>query len=149
MKLTNKMLEKIESDIMNAYQKDYAVIAACIFSKINDKKYICVQLSSHFLVRAELYILDQSEFLSGITDLNWTYLKHDNKADYVIESGYVKFYGQCENDVLEQYNEIEGWEFHSPVLYVNGIQRHTCREGCPCDWEPKIDWFEFAKELPK
>jgi hypothetical protein len=70
------------------------------------------------------------------------------------DSKYIVFYDETDNGtILEQYNIIEGDEYHSPILFVDGKENnHFCTDPhCDnpgCQWEPDTDYYEFQNNLP-
>jgi hypothetical protein len=152
MKLTNKMIDTLDEKIKTGLEKEILKPVTICIIRVNNKIAVIIPLQENLLTEAILEKLDIISYLNRYTNLIW-----EKEGDKIfLKSGYVMFYDECDGVTLEQYNIIEGDEFHSPILYMDGKQNHTCLlqpyplpdEGYPCDWEPNNDWFEFKKELP-
>jgi hypothetical protein len=144
MKLTNKMIDTLDEKIKTGLEIEILKPVTICIIRANNKIAVIIPLQENLLTEAILEKLDIISYLNRYTNLIW-----EKEGDKIfLKSGYVVFYDECSGVILEQYNIIEGDEFHSPVLFIDGKQNHTCHEGCLCDWEPNVDWFEFERNLP-
>jgi len=140
--IENKVKEKLVLPKSISYTP-FVVITNDSVSKKGSE--IVLMLASQGNVKADSYYKDcKQELLKQINDITKLIWKLDKQNNFTLVSGYIVFY-DCENGI-EEYHKIEGCEYFFDSIYQDGKETTTHTLG---NWEPNLESFEFAKELPK
>lgn len=151
MNLTDEMIEEIKSRIAKKLKDELKQkYKVSYFLHANSLR---MSISSGSNIEAAM-ILRQNrdeilEMFKESTGLIWKY----NGYYYTLVGGYVVFFEAFDTFHFEQYNEIDGIELHSPILFRDGVNV-TCSSldaRCECEvctWEPNIENFDFAPIMP-
>lgn len=149
MKLTIRMLDFLKEKIKAGIEIE--LCESIDVFVISDNGMVNVEFSSKGNIKIDSLLEKIKDKIVDIinqsTNLTWE-IKNDT---IILKSGFVVFSDEFGDDLLEEYNDIDGNEYSYAGLYING-KHHKCNSmdlECPCNWEPDIDCFMFEKNLPE
>ncbi len=146
MKLSTEMLQKLEQRIKEKLSEKLLLnigvtividqqMRVDLFA-INDEDRMTLDLL------LDNHMKDICEIVCKASYLNWDIGKSTDGEEYIyFISGYVTLSEEFDDDLLEDYFSINGWELEFEGRYVNGVKRNV-------DWEPDLSTFEFENKLP-